>query len=244
LIVAINKAKTYQALSINKLFIPKFKVVHSLRDFIEAAKFLEYPKNPICVKPSISHGGIGLRIINPYINRFELYSKYKPDSTFTTYEEIISILKEAKKFPELVVMEYLPGDEYSVDVLAYKGKTLIAIPRLRLAIRAGITDIGMVISNKELRDISKKIVKCLGLSYNINIQFKYSSEKKPKLIEINPRVSGSIVFCTAAGVNLPYLAIKLALGEKIKLPRIKYNLKMFRFLDEIFVEKNGKYFRL
>ena len=32
-------------------------------------------------------------------------------------------------FPELIVMEYLPGEDYSVDVLVDNGKFLSAIPQ-------------------------------------------------------------------------------------------------------------------
>ncbi|MEM5782503.1 MAG: ATP-grasp domain-containing protein, partial [Candidatus Aenigmatarchaeota archaeon] len=244
LIVAINKAKTYKVLSSKKIPTPKFRLVHSLKDLIKAIKNLGYPNNPVCIKPPISHGSIGLRIINPKINRFELYFKYKPDNIFTTYEEILSIFKEVKKFPELIVMEYLPGDEYSVDILAYKGKSLVIVPRSRLTTRAGITDIGIVVFNKELIKVSERIIKTLNLSYNINIQFKYSSENKPMIIEINPRVSGTIVACTGAGVNLPYLAIKLALGEKFEIPKIKYGTKIYRFLDEVFLNHKNKPFRV
>lgn len=244
LVVAINKAKTYQILSDSRIPIPKFKVIRNLEDFVETAKFLGYPNNPICIKPPISHGSIGFRIINPNVNRFELYSKYKPDNSFTTYEEMISILKEAEKFPELILMEYLPGEEYSVDILAYRGKTLIVVPRLRVMTRAGITHIGIVVKNKKLRKLSEMIIKILNLSYNINLQFKNSSNKEPKLIEINPRVSGTIVASVAAGANLPYLAIKLALGEKFKIPKIKYNTKIFRFLEEVFLNPKNKPFRL
>ena len=49
------------------------------------------------------------------------------------------------------------------------------------------------------------------------------------------------MLCTGAGVNMPYLGVKMALGEEI--PQIqtkpKYGTKMIRYWDEVFITSDG-----
>jgi len=81
----------------------------------------------------------------------------------------------------------------------------------------------------------------MNFNFNVHIQFKLSEEKIPKLIEINPRIAGGISLPMAAGINLPFLAVKLALGEKLSNHKVNNKMRMIRYWKELFV-KNGKYF--
>jgi len=47
-----------------------------------------------------------------------------------------------------------------------------------------ITFIGTVERNEEVAEIANRIVKAIGLDYNINMQLKYSADGIPKIIEI------------------------------------------------------------
>jgi len=214
--------------------VPEFYLVKDLNSFKKAVSELGYPKNKVCFKPPISRGQRGFRILDSEINRLDLLLNQKPTSIVTILEEIIPVLEKAKTFPELLVMEYLPGKEFSVDVLADKGKSLIVIPRTRDYIKMGISFEGTLVNNKRIVKYSKKIVKKLGLQGNIGFQFKEDKKGVPKLIECNPRLQGTVVINTFAGVNLVYLAVKLALGEKIKIPKVRWGTKMIRYWEEVY----------
>ena len=56
------------------------------------------------------------------------------------------------------------------------------------------------------------------------------------IIEINPRVQGTIVACLGAGVNLPVLAIKQELDLPISEEelQVKWGTKFSRYWDEVF----------
>lgn len=233
--IAINKAKTYEFL--RGSFIPKFKVVNTFEEFKDAVHELGYPKEAVAFKPSFGRGMRGFRIIKDDIKKKNLLFNYKPRSIFIKMTEISEILKEGD-FPELVVMEHLPRDEYSVDTLSKMGETYYSIPRKRIETRGGISYIGKIEKNEELEETSKEIIKQLGLDYNVNMQFKVAENGEYKLIEINPRVSGSLVFCVAAGVNLPYFAIKLLLEEKIPKVEVKYGTKIYRYWNEVVVSSD------
>jgi carbamoyl-phosphate synthase large subunit len=61
----------------------------------------------------------------------------------------------------------------------------------------------------------------------------------PKIIESNPRVQGTIVLCAAAGENMVYEALKTGIGEKPVIHEINWGVRMIRYWDEIFLDKNG-----
>jgi carbamoyl-phosphate synthase large subunit len=82
--------------------------------------------------------------------------------------------------------------------------------------------------------LARDIVTAVGLDYVVNVQLKQDRNGELKLLEINPRIPGTIGLTICAGVNMPYFAVKLSLGEDpgaIPLPR--YGLKLIRMWDKI-----------
>ena len=233
---ALNKAALFDFFK--DKYSPRFFKVRNLRAFERGCEKLGYPDKPVVFKPAVSYGSRGFRIIMKS-NKVERFFKEKPSSLYAEYDEIVKILSQSP-FPESLVVEYLPGEEYSVDLLV--GKDVIySIPRKRVVIKQGISNVGIIEKNEELINISSDIARKLKLKFNINMQFRQDENRKFKLIEINPRVSGSIIFCVGAGVNLPYYGVKLVLGEKITKTDIRWNTRIYRYWNEIFVYNDKKY---
>ncbi|HPM00033.1 MAG TPA: ATP-grasp domain-containing protein, partial [Bacillota bacterium] len=155
-------------------------------------------------------------------------------------EAYLESIKISDSIPELLVTEYLPGKEYSVDCVCKNGTTYICIPRQRIETAMGVSSVSLIEKNEELISYSKEIISSLSLSYNINIQFKYSSEGKPKLTEINPRVSGSLVANCGAGINMLEAALRLAYDMPLGNIEIKWGTKMIRQWREIFIQQHPK----
>jgi carbamoyl-phosphate synthase large subunit len=243
--IANNKHLLMKLCKENNIPTPNFYMVQAWDEFERAVYDLGYPNFPVCFKPPVSRGLRGFRILKEDIDRVDLLMNYKPTGVVTTLEEVLNVFKSAEPFPELLVMEYLPGKEYSVDVLVDRGNVLIVIPRLREKIKMGISFVGITEDNKAIIKYSREIVNLLCLHGNIGLQFKLDPNRIPKIIESNPRVQGTIVLCTAAGVNMVYDAVKLALGEQIHegQENVKWGVKMIRYWNEVYA-KNGKYFNI
>ena len=64
---------------------------------------------------------------------------------------------------------------------------------------------------------------------------------QPKIIEINPRMGGSIPLAGAAGINLPYFGVKQALNEKLPRRKIIYGTQMIRYWKEFFVTRSKSF---
>ena len=165
----------------------------------------------------------------------EQFFNEKPNPRKITYEEITKILNQNNgKFPQLLVMQYLSGPEYSVDCLR-DGKSFFCVPRKREVIKEGICTSGTTDFNEQLIEISRKIYDELDLKYNVNIQFKYDALGNPKILEINPRLSGTLELCRGAGINFVEMGVNTLLGIKNKSrKKVNWNTKMTRVWQEIF----------
>ncbi len=237
--IANNKAELCKFLDKKGIPTPKIKLPASVKEFEKAVYDLGYPEKPVCFKPVIGKGSRGFRILKSDIDKLDLLLRYKPDTTITTLEDILDLFENVKDFPELVIMEYLSGAEYSVDLLVKNGKAILTVPRRRDLIKAGISFIGTVEKNQKVIDMANSIVRAIGLDYNIGVQLKEDEAGVPKIIEINPRVEGTIILCVAAGVNLPYLAIKQALEETIPKIEPKWGTKIIRYWGWTFLDEKG-----
>jgi len=207
--------------------VPDFYLPLNIKDVEKAAEELGYPFNPVVVKPRLARGGRGFKILEEEVDLLK--------SNSLKLEYIIDILKNYEKFPEIVVMEYLPGEEYSVDALAYNGAPLYIIPRKRIRALGGPSIVGEIVQNNEVKEMVDRIIRAFGFHLNVNIQLKYSRRGLPLVYEINPRVSGTIVANEAAGVNLLYFGIKLAMGKEIPKQTSIRRVKMLRYFEEVFI---------
>lgn len=232
--IANNKGNLLSYMKDRGLSVPHFTIVSSKEEFAKAAYELGYPDKPICFKPMVSNGSRGFRIIDPKISRYRLLFEMKPMSTYITFDEIMSIFDESEIFHQLILMEYLPGNEYSVDLLVDHGRPLYTIPRRRDAMSAGITIKGEIVKEDDIINYCNEIVQSLKLHGNIGIQVKRDWNNTPLILEINPRIQGSIVHCTGAGINLPYYAVKLMLQEDVPIVSVGWNCKMLRYWKEVF----------
>ena len=238
-IKTMSKYTTFEILQENKILVPDFYLVNNKRDFCRAITSLGYPDRTICFKPAnytLSGGARGFRILKSVNSIDDIILRNKPDSPQVDYETALRLFTKNKKL-DLLVMEYLPGSEYSVYVLANNGKMEYCIPQLRQRLEQSYSFEAIVKKNNKISTLCKKIIKIMNLNYNVNIQIKLSKSGKLKIIEINPRMGGSIALSAAAGVNLPYFGIKLALKEKLPRHKIIYNTKMIRYWKELFVNK-------
>lgn len=149
---------------------PKFRLVKTWNELLNAAYELGYPEKPFVVKPPVSNGMHGLRIIDPSRNWKTIFYKEKPNGLYIKLNWLHEILGD--EFSELIIMEYLPGYEYTVDVLAYRGKVYAVIPRKRLEIKMGITFKGIVEKNIQIIKQATKLSSYLNLEYAHGYQFK------------------------------------------------------------------------
>lgn len=234
--IANNKLATYQYLEKHNIAVPNFFAVSNVEEFEFSARALGFPKKEFCFKPAIANGSRGFRIVSDKTNASDMLFNHKPTHSFITYKEAVKVLS-ARNFPQLVVSDFLPGEEYSVDCLASNGKAKLVLPRLRIKMVNGISTAGRFIKDRDIIDYCTKIIGAIGLHGNIGIQVKRAEDGTPLLLEINPRVQGSIVTTLGAGINLPLLAIEQELGMAIDLDNleVQWGKGFLRYWMEVYL---------
>jgi carbamoyl-phosphate synthase large subunit len=191
---------------------PDFGLADSEGKLSEFAFKLGYPTKPVVIKPPVSNGMRGLRILKENAWNVTRFLAEKPSGAEISLDELRSILRRGPEWPPLLISEYLPGPEYSVD--AFRGKeTAIIIPRLRKVIRSGISFTNILDLRPDIVQYTLKAANCLGLQYAFGFQFKLDEENVPKVLECNPRVQGTMVASLFSGVNVIWLAVRETLGE-------------------------------
>ena len=139
------------------------------------------------------------------------------------------------RFKEMIFQEFLPGIEYTVDVLSdLDKKALLAVPRVRLQTKEGISTKGRVVHHAALEEECKKIAEAVGIRGPCCIQMKESREKELKLVEINPRMGGGTIFAALAGANIPAMIVEMVRGNKIAIPKFS-EITVVRYFEEIVI---------
>jgi carbamoyl-phosphate synthase large subunit len=191
----------------------KFDLPFTTLDYKKTSRF------PLIAKPRYGKGSKGLVKID---NEKEL--KY---------------VQTKKDKDNLIFQEYLPGTEYTIDVLSdLECEPIIAVPRIRLETKAGISTMGKIVKDENISDTCKSIAKCLKIRGPCCIQMKESKEGILKIVEVNPRMGGGTFFTTLAGANFPAMILDMVNGKKLKIPKIS-EITIVRYFEEIVLE-NGR----
>jgi len=155
----------------------------------------------------------------------------------------VSVVRSAENLARMdasadfLVQEYLPGEEYSVDVLAdAHGRVVAAVPRCRERVDSGVSVAGRTLHDEELERMGAAVVEATGLTYISNVQFRRDAAGRPALLEVNPRVPGALPLTMASGVDMPRLAMDSLRGRPLPNRATFHEMAMVRFLEERFIE--------
>jgi biotin carboxylase len=215
----LEKDKFYESLQGTGVVpIPEYFVVENARQFKDAYETLVAGGHKVCFKPTDSEGGMGFRIIDNEMDA--LANLYSWVSLSVPFEQAYRTLSSVENFPKLMVMELLEEDEFSIDCLSDSdGKLIVAVPRRKSTGRIYVMD-----DIQELTDIARKVADRCRIPFVFNIQVKYN-KGIPKLLEINPRMSGGLFITCLTGVNMPYLAVKTIQGQAFEPPIPEFGVK-------------------
>ncbi len=134
----------------------------------------------------------------------------------------------------LIVCEYLPGREYTVDCLNdLNGRLLLANPRLRGKLGAGIALGSRDDGRTELVELCRKIAGALRIEGPWFAQFKEDGDGALTLVEVNTRIAGSSGFTRLAGANIPLMSVFMFMGNDVSVPPLKPGLTVNRSLGSL-----------
>lgn len=135
---------------------------------------------PVLVKPRDGAGGRGIRMVHD--------------------EEALRALPAR---PKDMIQQYLPGTEYSVDVLRLGGVILAAVPRERLKVDSGVAVAARTVRALDVEAAARYAANAIDLHGVANVQLRRDTSGVPRLMEINARFPGTMSITIAAGADLP-----------------------------------------
>ena len=209
-----DKYKTYKHLEKNNISLPIWYRAKNKKEILNYIKKINAKNKDVVIKPSASRGGRNVYVISRKAKK-EIYRNNGREIELNLSLMKKKYLKEIKKFYPVIVMEKLYPPCFDFDMLCKNGKLIKGVSRRR--INPSVPNDGHFVENrKDISKIGEKIAKIFKLTWLYDCDFMLDNKQKPKIIEINPRMSGSASVSIAAGIPLFDDLISIYKNQKIK----------------------------
>jgi carbamoyl-phosphate synthase large subunit len=125
------------------------------------------------------------------------------------------VVRDARQLSALVaegdnhiVMEYLPGEEYTVDCFSDRDAGLLfCAGRQRIRTRSGIAMNSRPVDDDRFLEYGRAIAGALTFHGAWFFQVRKDRRGIPKLLEVSPRIAGTMSVHAVQGINFPLLSI-------------------------------------
>jgi hypothetical protein len=200
----------------------------------------------ICVSKQKTYQTIGhrIRVPNVYhdISSLENFPVFvKPDVGYGSRGVFLAKNREQLEFflrdkqqDEYVILEYLPGEEYTVDCFTDRhGQLRFVGPRIRKRISNGISvnTIPVYEGREEFEKIAAELNQMLEFRGAWFFQVKRTDSGELAVMEIAARLGGSSGLYRAKGVNFALLSVFDAFDYDVKILENPYRIELDRALE-------------
>ncbi|MFE7439844.1 ATP-grasp domain-containing protein [Streptomyces chartreusis] len=200
-----DKVIAYEAVQAVGVPVPPWWRVRNADELVAAVEELEGAGHKACFKPASGAGGVGFRVITR--SPFSLTHLSGFPTPYVQLDLVEGALRRTDEPVDWLVMPRLEQPEVSVDCLTGPdNRVRLAIGRMKNGRRRGFT------LQEQWLEPARLIAEGFGLHYLSNIQFRMFGDT-PVLMDVNTRPAGGLHQLSLCGVNVPWLAVQLALGE-------------------------------
>ncbi|MFJ9868206.1 ATP-grasp domain-containing protein [Streptomyces sp. NPDC101165] len=200
-----DKATAYEAVRSVGVPVPPWWRVRTADELVAAVEELEAAGHKACFKPAAGAGGVGFRVITRA--PFSLLHLNGFPGPHVQLDLVVEALERAEETVDWLVMPRLEQPEVSVDCLTGPdNRVRLAVGRTKNGRRRGFT------LHEQWLEPARLIAEGFGLHYLANIQFRMFGDR-PVLLDVNTRPAGGLHQLSLCGVNAPWAAVQLALGE-------------------------------
>lgn len=202
------------SLETTKICLSKELTYHTLQHVVRTPRLYssdEVERYPVFVKPKIGYGAKGTCKIN---------SRKELDSFIAGKDG-------------LLICEYLPGEEYTVDCFTDKdGCLLYSAARKRNRVKDGISvNTFFVEQQEEFEMLAQKINASIRFRGAWFYQVKRNRDGELCLLEIASRLGGSSLLSRAVGVNFALLSLFDAFDYQVSILKNEYKVELDRALE-------------
>jgi len=135
----------------------------------------------------------------------------------TDGEELAAYLEHTEREPdELLLQEFLPGEEYTTSVVGTADGELLGVVPKEAIEKDGSTVVGATREAPAVVASCRAVFDTLEPAGPMNVQQILDEDGTPRTIEINPRFSSTSCLTVAAGVDEFDLLVRDALGDPVE----------------------------
>lgn len=197
--MASDKLQTMEACMKNNLPCPKTYL--SLNDFKQDAHNVQYP---IVCKPRTGCAAVGFHVADDEHDLLEYYKKAE------------------QKYGPCLIQEYIPQDglQYKAELYIDRNgamKAACVFSKVRwYPINGGSSTLNETVDRPDIVEDCRKLLAAIGWRGYADIDLiEDTRDGKAKIMEINPRITGSVKICFEAGVNFAKAIVDDYLGKEL-----------------------------
>ena len=158
---------------------------------------------PIVMKPKIGYGAIGFKVIN-------------------CFEQLEKELKQVNSISDYIFQEYIPQTDIQYECAMFMDKnqnvktSLVFSKNRWFPISGGSSTLNITVNRPDIVEICSKLLKKIGWVGAADIDLiQDPRDNTAKIMEINPRVSGSVRIAFDAGTDLALQMLQLLYDKEI-----------------------------
>lgn len=198
--LAQDKLKTMQICMENNIPCPQ--TLTGIRN-VESLKDIDI-KYPIIIKPRVGYGAVGFKVIK-------------------SYEDLQAVVSNKKiDLLDYVIQEYIPQTDVQFEAAMFVDgendiKSALVFSKNRwFPVEGGSSTLNITINRQDIVETCSKLLKTIEWRGCADIDLiQDPRDGVAKVMEINPRVSGSVKICFEAGIDLARQIIEYEFGEEV-----------------------------
>ncbi|WP_201535714.1 ATP-grasp domain-containing protein [Psychrobacter ciconiae] len=200
----------------------RFETLAELQDLLA-----KHGNEPLCVKPVSGIFAQGFwQLDTGAVNAYDSFEHlYFTEDKKIHLEQFISAYQHSgmiknKPIP-MLLMPYLSGQEFSIDVVCENGEILAAITRHKMD---KIQHIGL---DDSVMIVVTPLIRAFGCDGIVSVQTKADVDGNHRILEINSRPSGGIDYTRHSGIDLTQIGLGYWLGltPKPTLAAVRQQIK-------------------
>lgn len=208
--IASDKLKTMKMCMDNNIPCPKTAL--SYEEYSYNKKSFQFP---IVVKPRTGCGAVGFHVA-------------KDEKDLKEYYKLAG-----KKYGDCLIQEYIPQTdlqykaELYIDRYGYV-KSAVVFAKVRwYPINGGSSTLNQTVDRPDIIESCKRLLQCIGWRGYADIDLiQDPRDNTAKIIEINPRITGSVKICFKAGVNFARQIVEDTQGLPVT-PMLEYEKDIY-----------------
>jgi predicted ATP-grasp superfamily ATP-dependent carboligase len=188
--------------------VPRTVVGNGDDELEEIAEELRFP---VVVKARQSiGGGHGVRFVGSKAELRRAIEEVRSTRSLSAIED----------FERPLVQEFVPGPVHDACALALHGKVVNVVTQCRLLmlpVSGGVGAVAVTTRNRTVEELARRVLEELEWHGPANVEFKYDlRDGRYKLLELNPRVWGTLDLAIRVGMDFPGMIRDFVLGLPVR----------------------------